>query len=143
MASTRRESLPIKDLINFLFNNVVREDGLPYRTQDVCEQVSISHATINQLRTGRSKNPILPTLQEICHFFDVPLTFFECSTYEECYAILAERGKERSISTEASEIAFRAQRLSLHGQRDILKVIKWVEAAEREQHDGDVVASGR
>jgi transcriptional regulator with XRE-family HTH domain len=132
--SPRPEPLPLKDLVNFLFEHVQRPDGRPYTTQEVTDHVRISHATINQLRTGRSKNPALPTLQEICRFFEVPLTFFECTSYEECFAVLAEPRTE--AAPQAAEIAFRASRLSPEAQDDLLKIILWVEAAERERKAG-------
>jgi transcriptional regulator with XRE-family HTH domain len=110
----RLEPLLIKDLVNFLFDNVLHPDGRPYTTQEVTDHVRISHATINQLRTGRSKNPTLPTLQEIGRFFDVPLSFFDCQTVDECYAVLAERP---GVSTgDVAEIAFRASRLTAEKQ---------------------------
>ncbi len=129
-----REPLPLKDLINFLFATLLHPEGRPYLTQEVVDQVRISHATINQLRTGRNKNPTLPTLQEICRFFKVPLNFFECTSYEECYAILA--GQRASEFPQAAEIAFRASRLSEKSQHDLLGVIAWIEAAERERKAG-------
>lgn len=126
-------TLSLKALINFLFDHVSHPEGRPYTTQEVTDHVRISHATINQLRTGRSKNPTLPTIQEICRFFAVPLNFFECTTYDECYAILAEQ--RTADVPQAAEIAFRASQLSSAGQQDILNVISWVEAAERERKE--------
>jgi transcriptional regulator with XRE-family HTH domain len=125
------EPILLKDLVNFLFDNVLHPDGRPYTTQEVTDRVRISHATINQLRTGRNKNPTLPTLHEICRFFDVPLSFFDCQTYDECYAVLAERP---GVSTgDVAEIAFRASRLTVEGKRDLLRAIQWVESHDRER----------
>jgi len=133
--SKHQEPLPLKDLINFLFANIHHPDGRPYLTQDVADQVRISHATINQLRTGRNKNPTLPTLQEIARFFNVPLSFFDCTSYEECYAMLTGQQPD-SLPGPVAEIAFRATALSPESQQDILKIIQWVEAAERERKAG-------
>lgn len=127
-----QKPLPLKDLINFLFEHVHHPDGRPYITQEVADKVRISHATINQLRTGRNKNPSVPTLQEIAGFFNVPLSFFECATEEECYAVLAGQRPE-DLPGPVAEIAFRARGLSAEAQQDILKIITWVEAAERER----------
>ena len=131
--SRDQEQLPLKDLINFLFDNILHPDGRPYTTQEVTDHVRISHATINQMRTGRSKNPTLPTLQEICSFFDVPLSFFECSSLDECYAVLNEKPAAKTESV--AEITFRASQLSEASQKDLLRVIAWVEAAERERRE--------
>jgi transcriptional regulator with XRE-family HTH domain len=128
------EPLPLKDLINFLFDHVRHPEGRPYTTQEVADHVRISHATINQLRTGRIKSPTLATLHELCRFFNVPLNFWECTSYDECYAVLAEGRK--ALSTETAEIAFRASALSPKSQQDLLKIIAWVELAERERQAG-------
>jgi transcriptional regulator with XRE-family HTH domain len=128
-----QEPLPLKDLINFLFDNVLHPEGRPFTTQEVTDHVRISHATINQMRTGRSKNPTLPTLQEVCRFFGVPLSFFECTSLDECYAVLNEKSEEKTDSV--AEITFRASQLSEKSQKDLLRVIAWVEAAERERQD--------
>jgi len=133
--SKEPEPLPLKDLINFLFEHVKHPEGRPYITQEVADQVRISHATINQLRTGRNKNPTVPTLQEIARFFGVPLNFFDCATFDECYAVLAGQRPEDLPGTIA-EIAFRASGLTAKSQEDILKIITWVEAAERERKAG-------
>jgi len=131
--SRDQEPLPLKELINFLFDNILHPDGRPYTTQEVTDHVRISHATINQMRTGRSKNPTLPTLQEVCRFFDVPLSFFECSSLDECYTVLNEKPESKTESV--AEITFRASQLSEDSQKDILRVIAWVEAAERERRE--------
>jgi transcriptional regulator with XRE-family HTH domain len=133
--SREKEPLPLKDLVNFLFDNILHPEGRPYTTQEVTDHVRISHATINQMRTGRSKNPTLPTLQEISRFFGVPLSFFECSSIDECYAILAE--KPEAKTENVAEITFRASQLSPESQHDLLKIIAWVEAAEREREETD------
>lgn len=129
------DPLPLKELINFLFERVQHPDGRPYLTQEVADQVRISHATINQLRTGRNKNPSVPTLQEIARFFGVPLNFFDCTSYEECYAVLVGQRPE-DLPGPIAEIAFRASELSTKAQQDLLKIISWVEAAERERKAG-------
>ncbi len=133
--SKDQDPLPLKNLVNFLFAHVLHPDGRPYLTQEVVEQVRISHATINQMRTGRNKNPTLPTLQELARFFKVPLSFFECSSYEECFAMLSGQPSEE-LPGPVAEIAFRATSLSPEAQQDILKIILWVEAAERERKAG-------
>jgi transcriptional regulator with XRE-family HTH domain len=130
-----QEPLPLKDLINFLFANVLHPDGRPYLTQEVAEHVRISNATINQLRTGRNKNPTVPTLQEIGRFFNVPLNYFDCKSQDECYEVLNASRSEHA-SGIAAEIAFRATDLSPQGQEDILKMILYVQAAERERKAG-------
>lgn len=128
------EALELKDLVNFLFDTIRRADGETYTIQEVADELDISPATIHQLRTGRIKNPTLPTLKELGRFFKVPLNFFECRTYDECHQVLGAEGMKLTPGT--AKIAFRASKLSPKSQRDILKIIAWVEAAERERLAG-------
>lgn len=128
------EPLQLKDLVNFLFDTVRQPNGEPYTLQEVAGELDISPATIHQLRTGRIKNPTLPTLKELGRFFNVPLNFFECETYDECHRVLGAAGVAMSPGT--AKIAFRASKLSPKSQQDLLKIIAWVEAAERERLTG-------
>lgn len=132
--SDSNDPLELKDLIAFLFDTIRHPNGEVYTLQEVADQLDISPATIHQLRTGRIKNPTLPTLKELGRFFNVPLNFFECRTYDECHRVL---GAERiELSPGAAKIAFRASQLSPKSQEDLLNIIAWVEAAERERLAG-------
>ena len=53
---------------------------------------------LSQLRTGKIKNPQLHTLREICRFFHVPLRYFETTSVEECYAILAGKQEDEGAA---------------------------------------------
>lgn len=130
MDQPKQPLLP-KDLINFLFDTITHPDGRPYTALEVADQVSISYGTINQLRSGRITKPTLPTLRDIYRFFDVPLDFFNCTSFEECYVLLA-RGRVEPESP-AAEIAYRAARLLPEIQQQLLCIIGWAEAYERKQ----------
>ncbi len=128
------EYLSIAEQLQILFEEVRHPENRPYTLQEVSQHIDVSLPTLSQLRSGRSKNPQLNTLRELCRFFKVPLRFFETRSREECYAILAE-----TVHDDASalnEISFRATHLSPQAQQDILKVIQWVQAAERLRKQG-------
>jgi transcriptional regulator with XRE-family HTH domain len=126
--------LPISTQLNILFEERLHVEQRPYMLKEVSEATGISVGTLSQLRTGRIENPQLNTLREICHFFDVPLRYFETRTMDECYAILTS--KEDKSAVEINEIAFRATNLSEQSQQDILNIIKWVQAAEELRKQG-------
>lgn len=127
--------LPIAEQINILFQTVLHPEDRPYTLEEVSQRSGVSVATLSQLRTGRITNPQLSTLRALCHFFQIPLRYFETRTAEACYAILAE-DRNGGKPIELSEIAFRAIQLSPEAQRDVLKVIQWVQAAERLRQSG-------
>lgn len=126
--------LAVAEQIQILFDEVQHPEGRPYTLQEVSDRLDVSLATLSQLRSGRIKNPQLSTLRELCRFFNVPLRYFETHSREECYAILAE-GQE-TVSPALNEISFRATSLSPQAQQDVLKVIQWVQAAERLRREG-------
>lgn len=128
------EYLSVAEQLQILFEEVLHPDNRSYTLQEVSDAIDVSLPTLSQLRSGRSKNPQLNTLRELCRFFDVPLRYFETQTREECYAILAKQ--DQPASNAINEISFRATHLSPQAQQDILKVIQWVQAAERMRKEG-------
>lgn len=123
----------IAELVNLLFNKVRRPDGRPFTEKEVSEQVNITHKTLNHIRTGKTPNPGIATIREICRFFGVSMDFFNISSLEESYAFLNERKQAEAQATSVNEIMFRALDLSEEGRKDLLNVIRLVEAAERER----------
>ena len=126
--------LPVSTQLNILFTTVQHADNRPYTLQEVSDATGISVGTLSQLRTGRIENPQLNTLRELCRFFDVPLRYFETINEEQCYALI--QNHEAKPTPELNEIAFRASNLSANSQRDLLTIIKWVQAAETQRKSG-------
>ncbi len=127
--------LSVAEQLNILFDHIRHPEGRPYQLQEVGEATGISLGTISQMRAGKIKNPQLNTLRAICRFFNVPLRYFETHTAEECYALIANRGAKRATKS-LSEIALRASSLPPRAQQDILTVIRWVQAAEKQRKEG-------
>ncbi|MGB7342046.1 MAG: helix-turn-helix transcriptional regulator [Phototrophicaceae bacterium] len=127
--------LPVSKQLTILFDAVQHAEKRPFTLQEVSDATGISVGTLSQLRTGRIENPQLNTLREICRFFDVPLRYFEAQNEDQCYAFIQDNDRDKHIP-ELSEIAFRATNLSPDSQRDLLKIIKWVQAAEAQRKAG-------
>lgn len=129
--------LPVSEQMNILFDAVRHPDGRPYTLQEVSDATGVSLGTISQMRGGHIKNPQLNTLRALCRFFSIPLRYFETRTAEECYAILSD--ETETDAAPLNEIAFRASGLSPRSQRDILTVIKWLQAAEQQDGGGNAL----
>lgn len=130
------ESLSLAEQIQLLFEARQHPDGRAYTMQEVSDATGVSVAAISQMRTGKISNPQLNTVRSLCRFFDVPLRYFETKTKAECYAIFNGDNKPPDIAV--SEIAFRANALSERAQQDILNMIRWVQAAEKQRKlEGD------
>lgn len=126
--------LPIAEQLQILLEVVLHPSGRPYKMQEISDATGISLATLSQLRNGKIKNPQLNTLRELCGFFNIPLRYFETTSVEACFALLQDDVETKPA--EISEIAFRAKNLSTDAQRDILTIIKWVQAAEKAYEEG-------
>lgn len=126
--------LPVAEQLNLLFETIKHSDGRSYTLQEVSQQTGVSVATISQMRSGHIKNPQINTLRALCQFFNVPLRYFEAHTQEESYAIVSE-GRQ-PLQPGMNEIAFRASSLSPKSQQDVLTIIKWIQAAERQREEG-------
>ena len=130
------EFLSLAQQITLLFDVRRHPEGRPYTMQEVSNVTGISVAAMSQMRNGKITNPQLNTVRSLCKFFNVPLRYFETKTLEECYAIF--NGDDQPPALENNEIAFRANALSEAAQEDILRMIRWVQAAERQRKlDGD------
>lgn len=128
--------LSLAQQIVLLFEARQHPDGRAYTMQEVSDATGISVAAISQMRNAKINNPQLNTLRALCKFFEVPLRYFETQTIDECYAIF--NGDNQPPVVTNNEIAFRANALSEQAQRDILNMIKWVQAAEKQRRiDGD------
>jgi transcriptional regulator with XRE-family HTH domain len=123
--------LSLAKQIQLLFEVRRHPEGRAYTMQEVSNVTGISVAAISQMRNDKINNPQLQTLRALCKFFDVPLRYFETRTIDECYAIF--KGDNQPPALEVNEIAFRASSLSEAAQRDILNMIKWVQAAEKQR----------
>jgi len=129
-----KQSLPLSEQLNILFEVRLHPDGRPFKLSEVSQAAGLSHGSLSQMRTGKESNPQLATLRALCDFFDVPLRYFETQTRDECYDLLATM--PAATTPQMNEIAFRALRLTPQAQHDILTLIRWVEAAEELRKHG-------
>ena len=125
------EYLPLSDQVKILFESVRHEDGTMFTLQEVSATTGISLGTIAQMRSGQNSNPQLNTLRALCQFFHVPLRYFETTTTDECYALLARPASSKQPAL--NEIAFRSSGLPPEAQQDILAMIKVFQEEERQR----------
>jgi transcriptional regulator with XRE-family HTH domain len=121
----------LQDQVNILFETSLSETGRSVTLLEVSNATGISATTLSQLRTGKMENPQLFTLRGLCKFFGVPLAYFDCTTREACFTVLQQLDSRQTISSSSAEIALRAARLSAENQAEVLKVLAWIEAAEK------------
>lgn len=133
------DELSLAQQITLLFDVRRHPTGRSYTMQEVCDATGISVAAISQMRNGKITNPQFNTVKSLCKFFNVPLRYFDTKTLEECYAIFNE--EDQPPTFENNEIAFRANSLSEEAQQDILKMIRWVQAAEKQRRSEENSAS--
>ena len=131
------EYLPLAQQINLLFEHIKNPDDQIYTLKEVSEATGISLPSLSQLRNGKNVNPQLSTLRALCHFFNVPLNYFESRSEEECLVFIAEGRTDSHEDVNVSFITSMASALSPEGQRDLLTIVKWARAAEQSVAQGD------
>lgn len=126
--------LELHQQVNILFEVIPHPTKRPYTLQEVSEATEMSLGTLSHIRNGKIINPGFKSMRRLSEFFGVPLKYFQTTSIEECYAIIAD--KQLEDVAEISEIAFRTTQLSPKSQRDVLAIIKWVQAAEELRKQG-------
>lgn len=132
------EYLPLADQLRILFGTVRKPDGDPYTLKEVNAATGISLPALSQLKNGKITNPQLNTLRSLCRFFNVPLQYFDTTSADECLAIIAEgRRDDNNDADGLNYITTMAAALSPEGQKDLLTIIKWAQAAEHQLQNGE------
>jgi transcriptional regulator with XRE-family HTH domain len=124
--------LPVSQQLSILFEAVKKDDGQSYTLVEVSQASDVSVPTLSQLRHGKITNPQLNTVRAICHFFNVPIRYFNTKSVDECYAILNSKREDEDNKPGLHQIAYMAAILSPESQRDLMTIIQWAQAAERD-----------
>ncbi len=111
--------LPLHELINFLFEYVLKPDGKPYSNSEVADAIGISRPSITLIRQGQQENPTLNTVRAILNFFAVPSAYLDVKSREEAINILL---------SEQEEITFNLRLRNLKGSELSPRLLKQVKA---------------
>lgn len=131
--------LPLAKQLQILFEMITDEAGQPYTLKAVSQATGVSLPTLSQLKNGKITNPQLNTLRAICAFFEIPLRYFDTHTVDECRGIIELRQDNNAVSEnpETDLFARMAATLSPQGQQDLLTVLRWARAAEKQIEQGE------
>jgi transcriptional regulator with XRE-family HTH domain len=116
----------IAERLDLLFRTVTKEGGKEYSYREIEELAggAITSTSIWKLRTGRTQNPSLKTLQALSAAFEVPVAYFftEEVTEDDIPAYLQQYRDEKMVG----QIALRARDLDDNGKQAILDMINYV-----------------
>jgi transcriptional regulator with XRE-family HTH domain len=116
----------IAERLDLLFRTVTKEGGKEYSYREIEELAggAITSTSIWKLRTGRTQNPSLKTLQALATAFQVPVSYFfvEEVTEDDIRAYLQQYHDEKMVE----QIALRAKDLDDNGKQAILDMINYV-----------------
>jgi transcriptional regulator with XRE-family HTH domain len=116
----------IAERLDLLFRTVTKEGGKEYSYREIEELAggAITSTSIWKLRTGRTQNPSLKTLQALGTAFQVPVSYFfvEEVTEDDIPAHLQQYHDEKMVE----QIALRAKDLDDNGKQAILDMINYV-----------------
>jgi len=116
--------------LDLLFRTVTKKGGKEHSYREIEELAggATSSTTIWKLRTGRTRNPSLKTLQALGTAFQVPVAFF----FDEDVApedVSKYRHQYRSEQM-VEQIALRSYDLDDEGKQAVLNMINWVRKAQ-------------
>lgn len=116
----------IAERLDLLFRTVTKEGGKEYSYREIEELAggAITSTSIWKIRTGRTRNPSLKTLQALSAAFEVPVSYFfiEEVTEDDIPAYLQQYRDEKMVE----QIALRARDLDDNGKQAILDMINYV-----------------
>jgi transcriptional regulator with XRE-family HTH domain len=116
----------IAERLDLLFRTVTKEGGKEYSYREIEELAggAITSTSIWKIRTGRTRNPSLKTLQALSAAFEVPVAYFfiEEVTEDDIPAYLQQYRDEKMVE----QIALRAKDLDDNGKQAILDMINYV-----------------
>ena len=99
----------IAERLDLLFRTVTKEGGKEYSYREIEELAggAITSTSIWKIRTGRTRNPSLKTLQALSAAFEVPVAYFfiEEVTEDDIPAYLQQYCDEKMVE----QIALRAR----------------------------------
>jgi transcriptional regulator with XRE-family HTH domain len=116
--------------LDLLFRTVTKKGGKEHSYREIEELAggATSSTTIWKLRTGRTQNPSLKTLQALGTAFQVPVAFFfdEDLTPEDVPRYRHQYRSEQMVE----QIALRSYDLDDEGKQAVLNMINWVRKAQ-------------
>ena len=122
--------MDIAKRLDLLFRTVTKKGGKEHSYREIEELAggATSSTTIWKLRTGRTRNPSLKTLQALGKAFQVPVAFFfdEDTTPEDVSKYRHRYRSEQMVD----QIARRSYDLDDEGKQAVLDMITWVRKAQ-------------
>ncbi len=127
-----RDETPIgiSEQIAILLDYGLNANGNTPGLREVAEDCGISDQTLVNLVQGKATNPRLKTLLALCRYYRISLDYFAAESQAACLAYL-NTYRLKNAAPLLSEISQATARLSPKGQRNILAMLDWMEAAKQ------------
>lgn len=127
-------SISVQDKVNLLFIHIPDPDntgGQQYNISYVSEQIGCTPGALSSIRHGRTKKPKMETLAGLARFFEVPLSYFQMQTEEDCLKMIEEREKSDEIELQLSKVAMKFRSLSDKGRDDVMTMLDYILSSEQ------------
>ena len=121
-------SIGISEQIAILLDYGLNANGSTPGLREVAEDCGISDQTLVNLVKGNATNPRLKTLLALCGYYRISLDYFAAESEATCLEYLNTH-RLKNATPLVGEISQAASRLSPKGQRNILAMMDWMEAA--------------
>ena len=122
-------AMDVSAQIRLLLEHGLDSQGQSHNLAEVAAATGIRYQTLANLINGKATNPRLKTLQALCGFYHLSLDYFACETEQACLDYLAHH-RMCSASPFIHDLADEANKLTPRGQRNVLKIMTWMELAQ-------------
>jgi transcriptional regulator with XRE-family HTH domain len=116
------DQFPFREQLRLLIQTIPAPDGSEYDITAIANATGLSAQSLLYMLDGRTSNPRLDSLRNICWFYDISLDYFECSSEEECRSFLAQNAAQRASSL-VHEIDQKAEALTPSDKSRVLRLI--------------------
>ena len=117
------EHFPFRDQLRILIDTLPSPDGSSYTVAAIAKATELTEKSIRNMLNGRTQNPHLDTLRDLCRFYQISLDYFECESEAECRAFL-EQNVAQQASDVVREIDQQAETLTPSAKSNVLRLLE-------------------
>ena len=117
------EHFPFREQLRILIDTLPSPEGNSYTVAAIAEATELTEKSIRNMLNGRTQNPHLDTLRQLCQFYQISLDYFECESPEECRTFLLQNAAQRA-SEVVREIDEQAETLTAPSKGNVLRLLE-------------------
>ena len=117
------EHFPFREQLRILIDTLPSPEGNSYTVAAIAEATELTEKSIRNMLNGRTQNPHLDTLRDLCRFYHISLDYFECESEAECRTFLGQNAAQQA-SEVVREIGEQAETLTPSAKNNVLRLLE-------------------